>query len=69
MGMADRMESRESMELDQLRSELEDAQLALREEQARIMRFRVVIRQHLAKGCPSQSLRTLLLDADRADRH
>ena len=67
--MADRMESRESMEIDQLRSELEDVQRALREEQARVMRFGVVIRQHLAKGCPSQSLRALLLDADLAERH
>ena len=67
--MADRMESRESTELDELRSELEDVQRELRTEQARVMRYRVVIQQHLAKGCPSRSLRALLIDADLADRH
>jgi hypothetical protein len=67
--MADRMETRESMELAALRSELEDVQRELRAEQARVMRYRVVIGQHLAKGCPSRSLRTLLLDTDLADRH
>lgn len=66
--MADRMETRESMELAALRSELEDVQRELRAEQARVMRYRVVIGQHLAKGCPSRSLRTLLLDTDLADR-
>lgn len=67
--MADRLESRGSTELVALRSELEDVQRELRAEQARLMRFRVVIGQHLAKGCPSRSLRTLLLDADLADNH
>ena len=67
--MADRMESREPTELDDLRSELEDVQQELRAERARVMRYRVVIEQHLAKGCPSRSLRTLLLDTDLADRH
>jgi hypothetical protein len=56
------------MEMAALRSELEDVQRALRAEQARIMRYRAVIEQHLAKGCPSRSLRILLLDADLADR-
>ena len=67
--MAERLESRGSGELAALRSELEDVQRELRAEQARLMRFRVVIGQHLAKGCPSRSLRTLLLDADLADNH
>jgi hypothetical protein len=67
--MADRMESRGSTELAALQSELEDVLQELRAEQARLRRCRVVIRQHLAKGCPSQSLRTLLLDSDLADRH
>lgn len=57
------------MELAALRSELEDVQRELRAEQARVMRYRVVIGQHLAKGCPSRSLRTLLLDTDLSDRH
>ena len=67
--MADRLESRGSTELAALRSELEDVQRELRAEQARLMRYRVVIGQHLAKGCPSRSLRTLLLDTDLADSH
>ncbi|MGH2597246.1 MAG: hypothetical protein ACRDH7_14980 [Actinomycetota bacterium] len=67
--MADRMESLGSTELDELRSELEDVQRELRAEQARVMRYHVVIQQHLAKGCPSRSLRTLLLDTDLPDRH
>ncbi len=65
--MADRLESRGSTELAALRSELEDVQRELRAEQARVMRYRVVIGQHLAKGCPSRSLRSLLLEADLAD--
>jgi len=67
--MADRMESLGSTELDELRSELEDVQRELRAAQARVMRYRVVIQQHLAKGCPSRSLRALILDTDLADRH
>ena len=67
--MADRMESRGSTELAALQSELDDVLQELRAEQARLRRYRVVIGQHLAKGCPSQSLRTLLLDTDLADRH
>jgi hypothetical protein len=63
------METREPTELEELRSELEDIQRELRTERARVARYRVVIEQHLAKGCPSRSLRTLLLDADFADRH
>jgi hypothetical protein len=67
--MAERSESRGSTELAALRSELKDVQRELRAEQARVMRYRIVIEQHLAKGCPSRSLRTLLLDADLADSH
>ena len=51
-----------------LRAELEDVQRELHEERERIMRCRDVIEQHLAKGCPSRSLRILLLDANLADR-
>ena len=67
--MADRMDSRGSTELEELRSELEDIQRELGADRARVARYRIVIEQHLAKGCPSRSLRTLLLDADLADRH
>lgn len=63
------MESRESAELDELRSEFEDVRRELRAEQARVIRFSVVIKQHLAKGCPSKRLRLLLLDTDLADRY
>jgi hypothetical protein len=65
--MVDRLESRGSTEFAALRSELKDVQRELREEQTRVMRFRVVIEQHLDRGCPSRSLRTLLRDADLAD--
>jgi hypothetical protein len=65
--MADRLDSWGSTEVAALRSELKDVQRELRAEQARVMRFRIVIEQHLDKGCPSRSLRTLLRDADLTD--
>ena len=63
--MLDRAELTHSTRSDHsLLVELDILTKRLAEEQTRNARWRAVIERHLARGCPSQSLRALLLEAD-----
>lgn len=67
--MLEHAELQASAELTALWSQVEELRMELREERARIERYRAVIERHLDKGCPSRSLRAILLDTERgADR-
>lgn len=67
--MLGHQELQQSFEVTALLSKLEELWRQLGEERARIERYRAVIKRHLENGCPSRSLREVLLDTQRgADR-
>ena len=63
--MLDRKELIDSSEtIEELLLELEVLKQKLRAARARNITWRALIERHLEKGCPSQSLRALLFEAD-----